>query len=256
MAKEIWQAVYSEEYIRLFQKMSTVFESKATILPPKSKNKELSIQFCELGEHYVPAAKDSFMIVGRAVNGWDMGEHYFGDKNYSEYVHDEITELKNREASIQLYATANRSAFWRTANRIYKELTLSNERTIHENVKSMAWSNLYKIGYMEKGNPSFLLMDKQKELCADILCYEISTLQPTYISFCVGKQHSGQENILGSLRKRLKMDETIINEETSNFMVSGIISHDDGKQSKYVITYRPEAKNEDEYVHAVISALK
>lgn len=127
--------------------------------------------------------KNTLLIVGRAVNGWNK---------YNKHdLLDILQEIENNIETDDLqwvidswgindgkYNT-KKSAFWRVAKKLAIGLLGEKEDVINY----VAWTNLYKVSNAEGGNPSGPLMNVQFEICKLVLMLEIELLKPKVIIF-------------------------------------------------------------------------
>jgi hypothetical protein len=143
----------------------------------------------QVGSEFEPGRE--LMIIGRATNGW--GEPEDGDD--TQFTLAEIVDPDVRRGFVErtlrsvdedpliwVNEYGPRSAFWRVARRVAEGLGVAGEHWY----RRVAWSNLYKVGPAEAGNPSDALMQAQQAMCIQLLRHELAVLQPRRVLFMVG----------------------------------------------------------------------
>jgi len=143
----------------------------------------------QVGSEFEPGRE--LMVIGRATHGWGEPE----DGDHTQFTLAEIVDPGVRRGFVERtlhsvdedpLAWVNeygpRSAFWRVARTVAEGLELAGEHWY----RRIAWSNLYKVGPAEAGNPSDALMDAQQTVCIQLLGHELATLQPRRVLFLVG----------------------------------------------------------------------
>ena len=122
------------------------------------------------------------LIIGRAVNGWGIDEHYLKDMSCIKNDGDKLFFEGNNTRYL-----LSKSSFWRTNHEIWKKLQNNVEiLKIDRWVDHIAWSNLYKCAPKSSGNPSNKLCSIQADICRQYLLNEIELLKPTHILFVTG----------------------------------------------------------------------
>lgn len=166
-------------------------------LPHKNSDKRAFI--AQWGSQYPKEDNTGILFVGKATYGWKKiknHEDLFSTENQLfMHAEEQMQWILNskRNKNIDKKYNSNKSAFWRLVESITKDLTTPNENWI----KSIAWSNLYKVA-ATKGNPNEQLKKDQLQLCQQILDAEINFFSPKYIILLT----SGWENyFLKSLNK-------------------------------------------------------
>ena len=189
---------------------------------------------------------EGMLFVGKATNGCanlkdisvlfdENGEGIFARK-------DQMTWVTDNEGNTQ-YNT-RKSAFWRVIKGVVIELfttKLWNEQ--------IAWSNLYKIAPVEKGNPNAKLQKIQRDLCIEILKTEIEVLQPKYVIFLT----SGWEWFLVN---KLFTDTDIIKTETVKWGKYSTTVKKTNSGIMYIFSPHPQGKKELEHIKAITGVIQ
>ena len=159
------------------------------------KDRQLTACPAFVGNKYNESAL-RLMVVGRAVNGWDVD----ADRCVSlESALDVILQQKDRfedvvkeegipyvdpqtnEAKIYHYST---SRFWRLIQYILEEAGEGRDYN-----QRIVWSNLYKVAPYVTGNPAWRLVKPNMQTYIDCLLEEIRTYKPTHILFITGMDY-------------------------------------------------------------------
>lgn len=128
-----------------------------------------------------------FMLVGRALNGWDRNFDMRERIAYStpeEYSCAAISALEenNRFEWLKNSPAKTNSAFWRTGKNIYTMLSGVKEE-IPDWYEHIVWANLYPVAWGECDNPPPIMKMAQKEPARKLLEYQIKYFKPTHILF-------------------------------------------------------------------------
>lgn len=159
-------------------------------------NKKLTMQFYSKGDYY----DGRFMVVGRAVNGWD-DECEWQHGAHTEFSSEPLTKKAYEKSLInplnwvldiwglnviengeKKYNTA-KSPFWQLTRKVLEGITPKNEWDEENWARKIIWSNLYKVAPASGGNPNGSLCKAQLEFCKNILKYEIVQNKPSFILF-------------------------------------------------------------------------
>ena len=145
----------------------------------------------QVGSAFEPARE--LRVIGRATNGW--GEPAAQEGANTQFTLAEISDPVVRRGFAErtlgfggadpldwVNKFGPRSAFWRVARRVAEGLGLVGDHWY----RRLAWSNLYKVGPADAGNPSSPLMDAQFETCCRLLRHEFEALAPRRVLFLVG----------------------------------------------------------------------
>lgn len=238
-------------------------------------------------------AKDSggnpfrFMLVGRAVNGWDeyrvpgafTKEEFIETsmKNFQnapetvvrgvdykdrfEWIDTDGDSAKNAlrvgidsnpDAIKDKPYLLTRSPLWSYSKGIWTNLYGENQPWEKRWFENIVWSNLYKIAPHDGGNPTEKLMKAQKSACAKLLSAEIEYFNPTHILFITGKDWFMP---FADLFSNLKLREASrpIGENKNHIYVEGTADYllAGGNVCKSIIACRPELRPKEEYVSQV-----
>jgi len=143
----------------------------------------------QVGSEYKPDR--GLLVVGRAINGWGEPEEGANTQFSLAEIADPAVRRGYAERTLGFVdadplAWVNeygpRSAFWRVARRVAEGLGVDGEHWY----RRIAWSNLYKVGPADAGNPSDALMDVQQAVCIQLLRHELVELKPLRVLFLVG----------------------------------------------------------------------
>lgn len=141
------------------------------------------------------------------------------------------------------------SPFWYYAKTIWEQLPGTSEES-QRWMENIAWSNLFKVAPQIKGNPPREYIDAQKEVCNEILYYEMEILKPTHILFMTGydwfKDFAGCFEDIKHLgyNKTGKNKNDVYVEATAKFHGVNV-----------VVTCRPEYRKKDSYVQSATNML-
>ncbi len=223
--------------------LDTLYERREKI-----KKENLTLFLTSVGKNYKKDDKNSILIVGKSVNGWN----YNFNKNNREDIDklkkkiiqekkltlDKLDDFDNLQWVMDLWGNrenynTKKSAFWRVSLKLAKELFKEEENPIHK----IAWSNLYKISNQSGGNPDQNLVNVEYELCKKILFKEIEFLQPKIIIFFT----SGWEEYF---LKDLNIEKINTDKEYVRY-----ISH--YKNSLIIVGDHPQGKKESVYLENI-----
>lgn len=195
------------------------------------------------------------MIVGRAVNGWGTGftPHDLNDpdsrSNYANIIKDSVNAENLTECPMQWVTDSwgnsnveynpKRSAFWRTVYRVLQELMIADQDDLKWPSK-LVWSNLYKISPESGGNPNDMLCSIQFDDCVKLIQMELRAFNPKRVLFLTGN------NWFDGFLDLEKVS------TAPNYLYVENFGHFNG--SKCVVAAHPQGKNEDLWVHEVVSA--
>ena len=273
--------VMEEKLKRLYEEL---YDAKKEI--EENEKEEYTVFTAMKGKGYSRDNDIRFMLVGRAVYGWD---EYRTDDTKESFVETSWVNLNNLEGAMVLGGedrfewidTSNnvpkniyrkgidktiikgdykirKSAFWSYTKEIWDGI--SGESTEWEKrwFEKIVWTNLYKIAPHDGGNPSEKAVEKQKDICVKLLKAEIEYFQPTHVLFVTGadwfedflkNQKQEFDNLVyGEQRNccRGEHKNEIYVEGTANYVV------DNDLKSKVVVVCRPESRTKNKYTDAVI----
>lgn len=230
-----------------------------------------------------------FMLIGRAINGWDEARVYDDGLSKSEFVsssmknlfNDASTHLPNREdrfdwiseiaeegiAPTNQYRTGIDFSeeliveepyylsmpLWNYSMEVWCKLTGNPVNTAWTNkwYEKIVWSNLYKVAPTMGGNPDEGLKKLQGEACRKLLKAEIEEFKPTHILFVTG-YNAWFENFSNLFDENIPFERK---PEYNNYVeASGIWHLSDGCKVNIVVAVRPERRNKEGYVNAVTGA--
>lgn len=217
------------------------------------------------GEQYNKGTR-RFMLIGRATNGWGTltaeSAAAFGKAAQSEFDdHERWNWIEAIDGT--LYSThdqdqsnlskrycIDKKPYWDYSKAIWSQLPgVVQDDEIW--MKSIAWSNLYKVSPKDSGNPSTKMQELQLATCREILKREMKIYKPSHILAITGfdwfapfaslfenVQDTGKRNILRGANK-------------NSDYVEGTATYGD---AKVVITCRPEWRDKEAFVSAALSA--
>ena len=208
--------------------------------------------FC--GEKYYQADNEfKFMLVGRATNGWNVEvplSNAFDfanemDSRVKRLGFDWICEDNGKLCNIEKEYYLKRSAFWRTAENVWRGLSRLEEVRW---VESIVWSNLYKVAPAEQGNPTTSMCRVQQKICKNLLQKEIELYKPTHIILVTGLdwvEWCGEDSFISIFENSQKTEEKFV-------VGTAYYNLADDKKIPVVITRRPEFCQEEMFVKSVL----
>lgn len=242
--KELYSALYSElENSVNISELSHFVAMKGKLYNSLSSPKDIRL-----------------MIVGRAVNGWTTldvtSAETFGEAAQAAFNAEGFTWIDVSEDSLCNFPAEgeakyylSKSPFWRTCKGIWEKLT---GRTEKEWINYVAWSNIYKIAPKITGNPTTKICKAQISLCRRILQREIEAYRPTHILCITGFEwwFKDYDNNVGIAELFSDINflgrNTGINKQYVEATATYVFP--DGKRSPVVVTCRPEARPEIEFI--------
>ncbi len=142
-----------------------------------NEQRELSLFCTQWGSNW--RRGDSILFVGRATNGWDGGldadailnlkNTLFNAEDQMRWIDDVWTDQPQGSWS------GARSPFWRVI-RAVTERQHPDEWYSH-----IAWSNLCRVSFKDKGNPTDPLFWAQKDECRELLKIDVEELRPRVV---------------------------------------------------------------------------
>lgn len=225
-----------------------------------------------------------FMLVGRAINGWDefrvdsskyMTKEAFVNSSIANIVNSRETvifgkdrfewidtsgatpcntarvgidreEVHGRYSLKRAQIWSYTKAIWDT---LFGEVTLWSDRWF----ENIVWSNLYKVSPHNEGNPSGDLQSQERKACIDLLKAEIEYFRPTHIFFATQRDHwfSYFTEIFAHVQS---FDTNVFSGDRKNeeyVEAIGTYLYPDGESAKVVVACRPEGRTKDKYVKQV-----
>ena len=218
---------------------------------PKEHNNELiSTYSAQVGMRYPEEEFSGILIYGRASNGWD--------RTCPNGIEDPRTEYDMKNMEIQ----SHRRPYYMFIKEVIENLYCG-----HEWYHYIAVSNITKIVFCDKGNPSEELWDKQYDYLKPILEKEINILSPKIVIFIIGCNiKSGYEQPIYDLYPSIKDQSTLINKQ-----IWGEYNSKTGKkylatttykigERLFIFTDRPDSRQgkryKDNHVNALVEAIK
>lgn len=273
---------FAEIYRELFSKIEK--DPQQYDLFTKPYHKPLLTSFtamegCHYGEEPV-----KFMLIGRAVNGWDEKRDYADALTQDEFVESSLANLYNEptvlcggkdrfewigdprdeysapvnkfrpgidssESSITNSPYHLSAPLWNYAKEIWCNLNGHTLETAWTDrwFEHIVWSNLYKIAPALGGNPDEKLRKLQLETSTKLLVQEISHFQPTHILFM-----TGYKDWFEKFNKPCFRNEIATVSDHKYVEAAGIWTADTFS-SRIVVAQRPEMRNKEQYVSDVVS---
>lgn len=193
--------------------------------------------------------KQSLMIVGRAVNGWDQEWAKEPNEIAAQVLenHFDIDGLSCLPETDGYYFS--RSRFIVVAKEILQLFGVSEDNW----ASKLAWSNLYKVAPAVAGNPNGEVQHIQREAAIRILKKEIEIIQPKHVLFMTGYDFPSWT------WRNSKTEESFVAafgiKPISEFgeIVEGYANYNG---SKILVTCRPETKEIKSFAEAVRSAFE
>lgn len=173
--------------VKLEQRLKPLYER--LISDVSHLNREKYTFAVQWGKHFPHKQKDGFIFVGRATNGW--GEEskdididtLFGETNDSATIFncdDQMTWVEVDKNGYQKGPASKASAFWRVIRAVACHFYPVDY------INYIAWSNVCKIQYDDKKNPTGRLYDSQIDTCKEIFKTELDVLSPKFIIMFTG----------------------------------------------------------------------
>ena len=143
----------------------------------------------------------ALMVVGRAVNGWDVGvlpQHlssHAAAERYSHVVLDSVDGscscpmrwVTDSWGSVKGGYNTKRSAFWRAIRGVVAQLEIADVKQDSWS-SHLVWSNLYKVSPAEGGNPGVKLSKIQLPGCIELFKLELTTYTPSRLLLLTGSK--------------------------------------------------------------------
>lgn len=202
-----------------------------------------------VGKNYKVGANDSVMIVGRAVNGWDV--------EWPAETEEMVKQLLNQSFDLEtINDLPNQDGYYFSRSRFFlviKEMMRKFGANDEDWSSRFVWSNFYKVAPAIDGNPNGKVQYVQRELAIKILKKEIDILKPKYIVFVTGYDFatwSWRNNTTeNTFKKEFNLQPT---NDYGNY-VEGYATYN---SSKIVVTCRPEMKSVADWVDGVLGAFE
>lgn len=218
---------------------------------------------CLAGHHVGRLYKNSLLIYGQAMNGWQnnaslgvaelVNEVLINASNYKELYN--VVDYNGWHGVVNGVSASyyyKRSKFWKLN---YQVITNANDTTFRDFYikrtsddqrkelldnawsQTIAWSNLYKISYSEGGNPNAEIIEAIKETSLKIILREIALLKPNRVLFNTGENLFAtialdQSNVFG-LTKVI---------EGGNILYKGEYKYLPEEKCKIVVCKRPDVR--------------
>ena len=190
------------------------------------------------GKYYSSNSR-RLLLIGRATNGWGSAETVKSEASFIDEVIKQTNEsdgfawIENQNGILRIPGNTgyslSRSSFWNYARNIWMLLPgdVQNSPVWMDNI---AWTNLYKLAPVAKGNPSRVMIEKQVSACVDILWEEIKLLNVI---------ESEEKNHLSGRRKNQVYVEG-----------TGVYNN-----IPVVVTCRPELRSKEKFVEQAVHYL-
>lgn len=203
--------------------------------------------------------RGELMVVGRAVNGWDIpieAAELANPDLAREYTAKVWENVSGQEDCPMKWVSkmwgnttgynTRRSAFWRVIRNCVSRLAIADVDEDTSWPSHLVYSNLYKVSPEAGGNPGERLCRAQESACISLLHAEIALFKPRHLLFLTG--WGWAEPFLTGLTSDLQMP------DAGWVEAAGTINHSDGTKTKFVIAPHPERKPETPIVDGVIAA--
>lgn len=229
-----------------------------------------------------------FMLVGRAVNGWD--EYRIRDEEYltrENFIESSIMNLLNDKRSIifgkdrfewidtnhvKVRNTARvgidrglvngeysltRAQIWSYTKSIWDSLYGRETKWDERWFENIVWSNIYKIAPHNGDNPSDALQQKELEACKELLKQEIEYFKPTHIFLATAREYWFKrfEDIFECVEEKGTNISRGKDKNEDYVEAVGKYIYEDGSCANVVVACRPEGRTKDGYVNKVVKYL-
>ena len=202
-----------------------------------------------VGSDYTIGGDDSVMVVGRAVNGWDI--------EWPEDPKEKVKQLLDLPfdlASINDLPEQNgyffsRSRFFLVIRELMQRLCADCDNWSSR----FAWSNLYKVAPAIAGNPSGKVQHIQRESAIEILKKEIDLLKPRYILFVTGYDFTTWSWHNSTTERTFQKAFDI---QPTNALGAHVEGYAFYNGSKIVVACRPETRSVADWVACVTHAFQ
>ncbi|MDD5729141.1 MAG: hypothetical protein PHV59_11315 [Victivallales bacterium] len=197
------------------------------------------------------------MVVGKAPNGGysclNPSRDITNDENdkiasfYRDTIHDSVKNGEPMRWVVQMWGGGNpnyntkKSAFWRVIHQVTGNLKIAD---IEKDDWSsyLVWSNLFKLAPKHSGNPSETLKKLQKNICIELLSYELSVYKPQKLLFLTGENNWFDSEFKRCLKERVTFQ---LPAEFKYIQETGTATHPSGEKFKYAVSPHPQCKPED-----------
>lgn len=231
-----------------------------------------------------------FMLVGRAVNGWDEYREEADETMTKEiFINSSIANLQNaaqtlihgkdrfewidteskaspcnkaREGidrgTVKGEYVLSKAQIWSYTKEIWDKLFGQKSLWTDRWFEKIVWTNLYKVAPHEGGNPGGKLQKIQIEACKELLKEEIEHFRPTHIFMATA--YEGWFEQFADLFTCVKRCGTNIysgagkNDEYVEAIAE--YPYSDGSMAKVVVACRPEGRAKEKYVEQVVEYFK
>lgn len=226
-----------------------------------------------------------FMLVGRAVNGWD--EYRIGEEEYltrENFIESSIMNLLNDKKTIvfgkdrfewidtnhgKARNTARagidrgvvngeysltRAQIWSYTKSIWDSLYGRETKLDERWFENIVWSNIYKIAPHNGDNPSDELQQKELEACKELLKQEIEYFKPTHIFLATAREYWFErfEDIFEYVEEKGTNISRGNNKNEDYVEAIAKYIYEDGSSANVVVACRPEGRAKDGYVNEVV----
>ncbi|MBE6036272.1 MAG: hypothetical protein E7223_01420 [Clostridiales bacterium] len=253
MDNSIFQSYYSKLLSSPYK-----FKSENRKLPTWAWISEKKLTVCPhfVGNLY-PESSLRLMVVGRAVNGWDVDAEsctsleaalnmvFRQEDRFEDVAKDKIVYIDSQTGKEKSYRYSN-SRFWKLIRHILEQS--GESENYHQRI---LWSNLYKVAPYTTGNPSWGLIKPQMQIYIDLLVKEIRLYKPSHILFITGMDY------LNPWPNEPQFGETLgigTRNQTKFFDSKFEVGEFEG--SKIVVCERPENKSDEAIAQMARDILK
>lgn len=226
----------------IYNEMITRIED---VWPNEHNNELVSTYSAQVGDLYPENDFSGILIYGRSSNGWD--------RTCPNGIEDHRTVYDMRNMEIQ----SKRRMYYRFIKGV-----VGNFYPIDEWYNYIAISNITKIVFCDKGNPSEELWDKQYDYLKPILEKEIQILSPKVVVFIIGSNiRSGYESPIYDLYPCIKDKSALIDKQIwgkydskngEKYLTT--TTYEIGKRL-FIFTDRPDSKQGKPYINNHINTL-
>ena len=200
-----------------------------------------------VGNGYKPDSEDSVMIVGRAVNGWDVDWPTETDEIVEQVLNQSFDLESINDLPEQDGYYFSKSRFFLVIREMMKRLGATDS----DWSSKFVWSNLYKVAPALNGNPKGKEQHIQRESAIRLLRKEIELFKPKYIVFVTGYDFTTWSWYNNTCENTFAKEFNIQKTDNSGDYVEGYGSCNG---NKIIVACRPETKSVEAWVDSVLNA--
>lgn len=166
-----------EDYFHKFEELLVAIAAKHP-----TKTHKLRALAAQVGRDY---RLGGFMLVGRAMNGWDSTPWTPAEISKSDLRAIVIAELRHNAIRPKSEDSNHEGAFWRVGETVFDALFGHPADGYWGD--QIVWSNLDKVSYADGGNPPQWLSDTQRYSMSELLKIEHKCFRPANMLITAGE---------------------------------------------------------------------